>query len=67
MSDYLPVEALEIGECYEIAARNIARGIWDGHAFHGIRYKFGSHYIDSEIHWDLDDTFGTAKPLRKLT
>ena len=63
---FIPLADLEIGMAYEIESRNISCGIWDGEAFHGIRYKFGQLYMDSEIHWDLDDHHGTAQAIRKL-
>lgn len=63
----VPLEELEVGSAYELHARNISIGVWDGREFHGIRYKFGSSFMDSEIHWDLDDHHGTAVAIRKLT
>lgn len=62
----IPLEELEVGAAYELEARNIHIGIWDGKEFYGIRYKFGDRFIDSEIHYDLDDHYGTAKAIRKL-
>jgi hypothetical protein len=62
----IPIEELEIGYAYELEARNIFIGIWDGKEFHGIRTKFGNKFMDSEIHYDLDDHYGTAKAIRKL-
>ena len=59
----IPLEELEIGAAYELGARNIRVGIWDGREFHGIRTKFRDRFMDSEIHWDLD---GTAVALRRL-
>ena len=63
---YVPLGKLTIGCAYALEARNIGVGIWDGHDFHGIRYKMGSLFMDAETHWDLDDRHGTAKALRKL-
>ena len=62
----IPLNELEIGAAYELEARNVHVGIWDGKEFHGIRYKFGDQFMDSEIHYDLDDHYGTAKAIRKL-
>lgn len=64
---YIPLDELEIGECYELESRNIPRGVWDGKEFHGIRYKFGQQFMDSEIHYDLDERHGTAQAVCKLT
>ena len=63
---YVPLGKLTIGCAYALEARNIGVGIWDGHDFHGIRYKMGDLFMDAETHWDLDDRHGTAKALRKL-
>ncbi|KKL80585.1 hypothetical protein LCGC14_2003360, partial [marine sediment metagenome] len=30
------------------------------------RLKFGKKFIDTEVHWDLDDHYGTAQAIRKL-
>jgi hypothetical protein len=62
----IPLEELEVGAAYELEARNIHIGIWDGKEFHGIRYKFGDRFMDSEIHYDLDDHHGTAQAIAKL-
>ena len=62
----VPLADLEKGQAYEIKARNFSVGIWDGKAFHGLRYKFGDYFIDQEIHWDLDNKYGTAVAMRKL-
>ncbi len=62
----IPIGILEVGECYELESRNLRKGVWDGEKFHGIRYKFGELFMDSEIHYDLDDHYGTAKAICKL-
>ena len=62
----IPLKELEIGECYELDSRNLRKGVWDGKEFHGIRLKFGDLFMDSEIHYDLDDHYGTAKAISKL-
>ncbi len=63
---YVPRNKLSIGQAYAIESRNIGIGIWDGRSFHGIRFKMGKLFIDSELHYDLDPKYGTAKALRKL-
>ena len=63
---FIPLEDLDIGECYELESRNLRKGVWDGHDFHGIRFKFGRLFMDQETHWDLDDHHGTAQAIRKL-
>lgn len=64
---YIPLNELEIGKAYELESRNLRIGIWDGKEFHGIRTKFGDHFMDSEIHYDLDDHYGTAQAVCMLT
>lgn len=63
----IPIEELEVGKAYELDARNISIGIWDGKEFHGIRTKFGTQFMDSEIHYDLDPHHGTAVAIKELT
>ena len=63
---FIPLDKLVIGQAYELEARNLQRGIWDGKDFHGIRLKFGDLFMDTETHWDLDDRNGTAQALRLL-
>ena len=64
---FIKREHLIIGMPYELQARNINVGIWDGHSFHGIRRKCGEDFIDSEFHHDLDDRCGTARATRVLS
>jgi len=64
--EYIPMRRLLIGQPYSLAARNLGIGIWDGREFHGIRYKMGELFMDSELHHDLDDKYGTARAIRKL-
>lgn len=56
-----------VGAAYELHSRNLSVGIWDGMAFHGIRRKFDSEFLDSEIHHALCDRHGTAVAIRRLT
>lgn len=64
---YIPLEELEVGKAYELESRNLSVGVWDGKEFHGIRTKFGNQFMDSEIHYDLDDHYGTAQAVALLT
>ena len=66
MSAFNPLADLEVGAAYELESRNLSVGIWDGKEFHGIRTKFGSQFMDSEIHWDLDTRYGTAQAVKRL-
>ena len=68
ITDYIKVEELREGGLYRISARNASHGIWSEKAsgFYISRHKFGTNYLFVEIHWDLSDGFGTAKPLEWL-
>lgn len=68
MMDYLKVEELKPYYTYRIHARNGRVGIWrpEKGDFLLYRVKFNDHYTFGEYHWDLSDSFGTAKPLEEL-
>ena len=68
MNDYLKVEELKPGYTYRIRARNGTVGVWYPEVGEFIlsRYKFGSNYTFGEIHYDLSDHFGTARPYEEL-
>jgi len=61
---YIPLEECEDGCLYKLNSRNLKEGFFDGKTmeFSGLREKFGSHFIDSEIHYDAGPPYGTAKP-----
>ena len=62
----IPVADLIIGGVYLVKARNFSLGMWNGREFIGPRFKFGDTFLDTEIHWDLDERYGTAQPLELL-
>ena len=65
--NYLKPEELKKGYAYKVWARNFSIGVWDGKkSIIGIRHKFGSSFLDGEIHWDLDQNFGTCKPYEEI-
>ena len=64
--DYIKREDLKIGKKYRCYARNFEIGTWNGEAFEYMRYKFGSTFPDTELHWDDDPRYGTVKPLEEL-
>lgn len=68
MNKYMPVEEMKTGYLYAIHARNASYGIWDSiqGGFWIRRTKFKEIFTFVEIHWDLDDHFGTAKPIMEL-
>jgi hypothetical protein len=58
---------LQKGKVYRLQSRNLSCGVWDGEkGFIGIRRKFGSCFLEREIHWDLDENHGTAKAMDEL-
>lgn len=65
--EYLKVDELIDGGCYLVAGRNFTVAIWTNGDFYGIREKFGGTFIDKELHWDLDNTYGTVRPIKLLT
>ena len=64
--EYLKKEQLEENAIYVCEARNFTIGIWLKGEMYGIRRKFGSKFVDCEMHWDDDETHGTCKPLLKI-
>lgn len=66
---WIPVEECIHGGFYKIHGRNFDYGVFvnnetaHNNAFIGMRYKFGDTYLAKELHWDVDDHYGTAKPL----
>lgn len=52
----------ERGVVYRGEGRNFKLGIWNGERFLGIRSKWGSRFIDSELHWEASPPHGTFKP-----
>lgn len=50
------------GRVYKIRCRNLAYGVWNGRdGFIGIRQKFNSRFLFTELHWDASQTFGTVR------
>lgn len=66
--DYIPVSKCRDGYLYRIKARNAGVGIYEESTGSFIirRRKFGTVFIAREIHWDVDENFGTVKPLEEL-
>jgi len=64
--NYLKIEELVSGAAYEGEGRNFNTAIWCGGKFHGSREKFGTVFIDAELHYDSDQKFGTFKPFKQL-
>jgi hypothetical protein len=62
----LKIPELQIGGIYKLRGRNFDLGVWEGHAFIGIRHKCGHTYLDRELHHDSDPNFGTAFPTEKV-
>lgn len=59
--DLPAVDQLIKGRLYKLHSRNLSFGIWNGETgFIGIRTKFGSKFLFTEIHWDADSNYGTV-------
>lgn len=68
VTDYIKPDNLKDAYLYRIIARNAVYGIWiaKNGAFLISRVKFGSVYLFEEIHYDLDEQFGTAQPIQEI-
>ena len=66
--EYLKIDDCIQGGLYKIDARNFSLGVYNKtkQGFIGIRYKFGSEFLDLEFHWDTGEPFGTVKPLEYI-
>ena len=59
--DLPSLSELTKGRVYKLDCRNLVIGVFDGiDSFIGIRTKFGRRFLDSEIHWDACEQFGTV-------
>ena len=59
--DRIPLEQCIKGRVYRLHCRNLSYGVFNGtDGFIGIRTKFGSRFLFTEIHWDADQHFGTV-------
>lgn len=68
-TEYLSISQLEDGMAYAIWARNAYVGVWlaKENGFLISRYKLNPEpFLFVELHWDLGEPYGTAKPLRPL-
>lgn len=65
IKDYTKIEDCIHNGFYHVGARNFYFGVFnkENGFFYGIRHKFGIRFIDQELHWDLNEKFGTAKPI----
>jgi len=66
--DYIKFDDLEDRHTYKIYCRNSSVGIFlkENKSFLISRIKFTANYLFEEIHWDMDDSFGTVKPIEKI-
>jgi hypothetical protein len=64
--EYIPLGDLVDGDIYTLRSRNLRIGIYqaDAKAFIGIRRKWGSRFLDQELHWDVGEPYGTARPIK---
>lgn len=68
LQNEIPMNDCNHGYLYKISARNSSIGIWNKYrkVFIIPRFKFGSHYLFEEFHWDCGPPFGTAIALEEL-
>jgi len=66
IKEYLKFNDCINGYLYEVDGRNFKLAIFYNNKFYGIRYKFGHHFIDTEMHYDMDPKYGTVKPIKEL-
>lgn len=65
--DKIPLEQCVKGRVYRLHCRNLSYGVYDGlGGFIGIRYKLGSRFLDTELHWDTDQHFGTVSSMEDM-
>ena len=62
----IPIQQCKHHYLYKILARNFDYGIFDKNtiSFIGIRYKFGTYFLDNEYHYDYNN--GTAIPIKEI-
>jgi hypothetical protein len=66
----IPTTKIALEECikgriYETWCRNLGFGVYDGNGgFIGIRTKFKSRFLFTELHWDADEHHGTVRGMR---
>jgi len=68
IKEYIPLGNCKHSGLYKIYARNFSYGVFNekDKGFIGMRQKFHLTYLFTEIHWDADETYGTAKPIEFL-
>ena len=65
MPAWIPVTHCKRGYIYQVEARNLTPlAVFGDEVFVGIRAKFGSRFLDTELHWDAFN--GSCKPLREI-
>ncbi|RLA41590.1 MAG: hypothetical protein DRR06_15725 [Gammaproteobacteria bacterium] len=64
--EIIGIQALVAGAAYFGDGRNFDIAIWDGSEFHGLRYKLGDTFMDTEWHYDRGAPHGTFKPYKVM-
>ena len=62
---YIKKDELVVDTHYKCDARNFTTGLWDGRCFVYKRTKFGTTFLDTELHYDDGPPHGTVKPLER--
>lgn len=65
---YLSIAECKDGYLYIIKARNARIGIFEEESGSFIirRMKFKDIYLFKELHWNIDEHYGTVKPIEEL-
>lgn len=68
--NHIDLEDCKNKRLYLVRSRNLMEGLGifceADKAFYGLRYKFGSTFVEREYHWDTGAPYGTVKPLELL-
>jgi hypothetical protein len=65
--DIIPIDKCKDRHLYIIDARNASIGIFDKKTSSFVISRFkGNNYLFNELHYNHDDNYGTATPLKEL-
>jgi len=62
----IPKSDLVVGKDYLGDCRNASRATWNGEELEYLRYKWGSHYVDTTPHFEDDDGSDFFIPIKQL-
>ena len=65
--DYIKLDQCKERFLYKIHSRNLKYGVFNGKSgFIGIRFKFETEYLFTELHWDVGPPYGTVRPFNEI-